>query len=477
MYKLGIARIAGTLAAARACSYALSFLRNLILARSLSKADFGLVALFSVTVSLLEVTGKFSFGQLIVQSANGNDRGFVATAQGVQLVVGVASMLTFVMISGPMAEMCGVPTAKWAFAALAVVPLGKALESLDSFRLQRSFEFGAAMRIELVPQVLVTILTFPVVYAMADYRAIVVLICLKALATVSASHVWRERAYQLGWNRSFAGEVLRFCWPMLLNGLVLFLCQQADQMLVGTLFSLELLATYAVCVSVVAVPWFVFAQVLTGVLLPLFARAKEGHGYLEGIYVRAMRITAPIAVIVALPLIILGQEVIVTVYGGKYSDVDGVLALLSAAASIRFLRAVCAVSAMAVGDTINQLVGNLWRATSLFFAFAFFSLSGEIESLGVAACAGECLALGFSLCRLRRRSGVCLQKSAAPVGLCCGFSALGVFWSQLDTTPLWDAGFLSISIGVVFAILFFEVERAKRSGARWSDPTVSQAAV
>jgi O-antigen/teichoic acid export membrane protein len=57
-------------------SYGLSFVRNVILARALTKADFGLAAVFAMTVSLLEVAGRMSFGQQIVQSTEGDSEAF-----------------------------------------------------------------------------------------------------------------------------------------------------------------------------------------------------------------------------------------------------------------------------------------------------------------------------------------------------------------------------------------------------------------
>ena len=57
--------------------YAASFARNMILARLLSKADFGIAATFGLVLTLMEFTAKMGIGRFVVQDKEGNDPGFL----------------------------------------------------------------------------------------------------------------------------------------------------------------------------------------------------------------------------------------------------------------------------------------------------------------------------------------------------------------------------------------------------------------
>ena len=82
-------------------SYGLSFIRNVILARMLTKVDFGLAAMFGMTLSLLEVSGRMSFGQQIIQSKDGNVESFQATSHTFQFMLSVIGAFLVAALSHP----------------------------------------------------------------------------------------------------------------------------------------------------------------------------------------------------------------------------------------------------------------------------------------------------------------------------------------------------------------------------------------
>lgn len=84
-------------------SYGLSFARSVLLARLLTKADFGLAAMFGMTLSILEIAGRMSFGQQIIQSKDGDTESFQATSQAFQSVLVTFQALLLICLSYPLA--------------------------------------------------------------------------------------------------------------------------------------------------------------------------------------------------------------------------------------------------------------------------------------------------------------------------------------------------------------------------------------
>nr|WP_181919358.1 oligosaccharide flippase family protein [Alkalilimnicola ehrlichii] len=74
------AKIGGSLA---------SFGRNIIVARLVSVEDFGVAALFALTMSFIELGSNFAVTTVIVQDREGNKRRMQATAHSFQFVRGL----------------------------------------------------------------------------------------------------------------------------------------------------------------------------------------------------------------------------------------------------------------------------------------------------------------------------------------------------------------------------------------------------
>ena len=83
-------------------SYACSFIRNMILARVLSKADLGSAATLWMILGLFELTAKMGIGRFVVQDPEGDRPGFVGTMHALQALIGAASSL-IILVATPFA--------------------------------------------------------------------------------------------------------------------------------------------------------------------------------------------------------------------------------------------------------------------------------------------------------------------------------------------------------------------------------------
>jgi len=255
-------------------AYGLSFLRNLILARVLARPT----------------TAWQQFSDGADASRSGRAHGlwhpghpiqgwdtpaFQASAHALQFIGGMCSAVLIAGLSAPMARLFGVPRTWWAFALLAVVPLCQGLGHLDVSRRQRELDYLPLVLTDIVPQFLITMAAWPLALWLHDFRVIVWLMIAKAVVSTAMTFVFARRPYRWAWERAPLRCMLLFGWPLLLNGLVMFGCQQADQILVGAAFSLNVLASYALAFSLVSIPWFIFGQVGSALMLPILSRAQD----------------------------------------------------------------------------------------------------------------------------------------------------------------------------------------------------------
>ncbi len=443
------------LTGSRLLLYALSFTRNLILVRMLTKADFGLAAVFGLTIGLLEVAGRMAFGQQVVQNRAGDSESFLATSHAFQLGAGISGTLLMALSSVPLARLFEVPQAWPYFAMLGCVPFFKAFEHLDVFRQQRELKFVPSAVAEVIPQLVVTAAALPLTLWLRDYRVIVWLMAANAALSTVMSHLVAERRYQCQWHPEHGKPMLLFSWPLLLNGLLMFACQEADQVLVAKSFSLSDLGVYALALTLVSIPWFIFAPVASSVMLPILSKSQDQPERFRRAYGQAAAYAATASMFLLLPMIVAGEHITTLLYGAKYLGAGPLVALLAAASAIRFARFAPAVAAMAQTDTFNQLYGNLWRTISLPLAIGLVLISGG-NVLAVAACAlvGEMVAVTASVTRLCRRQKIPLRDNL-PAGL-----YLTVFLTCGLLASFWGSYHWSVWMNVGVATLLFLASQA-----------------
>ena len=75
-------RGSAVLATSEGVSYGMSFIRNMILARMLTRADFGIAATFAMMITLLEFSSKLGVARFVVRDKEGGQADFLAAAQG-----------------------------------------------------------------------------------------------------------------------------------------------------------------------------------------------------------------------------------------------------------------------------------------------------------------------------------------------------------------------------------------------------------
>ncbi len=431
-------------------AYALSFLRNLILARMLSRADFGLAATFSLAVSLLEFTNKFAIGQQVVQAKEGDSPAFLNTAHSFQFVTGVVSSGMLLVACLPMAYLFKVPEETWAFALIALIPLFRGLSNLDCARRQRHIEFLPSVLINLVPQVIVTALAWPMVVWIKDFRAILVLLLGKELLTMLMTHGVALRPYRLSWDRVLIRRMWNFGWPLILNGFFMFAAGQGDQVLVGSGYSLEVLGLYAAGASLIEALFMILASGLGSILLPVLSRCQEDLELFRKEYRDYVLLTAIAALVTMLPFIVAGEQILRLLYGSKYAGGGMIMAWLAPAYAFWFVRMASSTAAMARADTKNQMISNFFRASSLLLVLLAIFLGASVMTVAACGVFGQLAALVASTVRLKRRQHVPLSDTFGPtayLGFCLAVAGVSVMLGA-HQLPLVIALGVSALLGV-----------------------------
>ena len=126
------------------------------------------------------------------------------------------------LCAGPIANMFGVPETTWAFRYLALVPLFSGLQHLDPKRFQREMVYGPEVRVVVGSHLVATAAAWPLAVWLGDYSAMLYVVLLRAGTQNILTHLYAQRPYRWGFDRTALKRILSFGWPLLANGLLLF---------------------------------------------------------------------------------------------------------------------------------------------------------------------------------------------------------------------------------------------------------------
>lgn len=450
----------------QAAVQALAFLRNVILARLLTAADFGIASIFAMTYALLEMVSNLAAETLLVQAPDGDDPPFQATAQLIQAVRGTINAGVLLLLSKPIALLFGVPQARWAFACLALFPLLKGFAHLDTSRLQRYMKFEPSILVNLVPAVLVTLLAYPLGRWLKDYRAMLWIVVLQVAAMVVVSHFVAQRRYAWTWNPEYAKRVFKFGWPLLINGVLMYLIFQGDRFVIGTAhqlfprsnFTLTDLGVYSVAFSLTMAPSLLVANVASTLFLPVLSQVQKDRPQLERRYFGCAQVVALASALISIPLIVAGGPMVMLVYGKKYAAAAAFIGWLAAMQFLRTTRVAPTLAAMSLGDTENAMYSNIARTSAFLGILLVAALGGGMGSVAACGFFGELLALAVCVGRLRRRLKVPASLTLKPLMVTGIGLALAVAAAAAGVQSLhWPLAILAagmVTLVVIIGMLF-----------------------
>lgn len=417
---------AGALAASQVFTQGLSFLRNVLFARALTEHDFGVAVALAAVLSLLEMTSSLAVDRLLVQAKDGGEDRVQRVAQSFEAMRGALISALLFGFAAPFAAYFKAPEATWAFQLVALAPLVRGFAHMDLYRAQRELRFMPQVVVEVAPAALATALAWPVARWMGDYGAVAWLVVGQAAATAALSHVIAGRRYGLAWDRALAARIVRFGWPLLINGLLMYVIFQGDFLVIGRWYGLEALAVYSVAFNLALAPSIALGRAASSLLLPLLAQAQDDGARFLRRYELSNQALALAAAALAVPLAVFGGSLVRVIFGAKYDETGAFIGWIAAMQALRVLRMAPTVAAMARGDTINAMWANVARTAALIGVIGAAAAQAPLVWIAAAGFAGEAAALACALLLLRRKHGTPVAACLGP-GVIVGIATAGAF--------------------------------------------------
>lgn len=411
--RVGAKRSAAILIGGSMLGFAMGMGKSILLARLLSVADYGIVGTFAAAMNLVQTTSNFNFQLLLVQHRSGDDADFGAAVKGLTMARQFLIAALIVALGQPLANLMGHPDLAWAYRLLALQPLLGAFRHPDLIRMKRDMRFGPEQINTLVVGAIGLVTIWPLVLWLGDYRVMLVTAILTSALGLIGSHLQAERPFRVGWNWEVARLGLRFGWPLMASGLVLFGVMQGDRVLVAQFYSAEELGLIAAVLAMVTAPVLMAISLVRSYFLPVLAPHQDDPAGFASRAVFTLQATLCSALVSALGFALAGPFVLTLAFGERYAAGGAYVALLGVAFSAQLMRSGPNIVAMARGDTLNMLFGNVVRLLFLVPAALLAARGTDLVTVLAVGATGQVVAYVAGLALLGLRSGVRFGRAMA----------------------------------------------------------------
>lgn len=383
-------------------SQGLRLLSSLVLTRLLMPEAFGLVAAVQTVYLGLVLFSDLGVWQSVVNApeAHTRDPRFLGTALSVQLARGGLLALLVLGLAG-LAVLA--QTNSWAsagsvysdprlppmLALFALVALVQGCESMGLALAQRRLLTGPLVRLELVSQLLGTVLTLVLAYATRSAWALVLGTLLAAAMRTTLSYLalpggWPGNWLVPRWDRAHLRSIFGFGKWIFLSSIIGFVAAHGEKLLLGGAMTAAGFGVYAIAATLLAALMSVVGSLNAHLIFPSLSEAlRRSPPEADRVYQRVQRIADALLGGLAGLLFGLGHWAVWLLYDQRYQDAGWMLGWLAIGlVGVRFQVLEQMMFARAQPGWVT--LANALRALALLVFVPLGFLWGETEGALVA---------------------------------------------------------------------------------------------
>jgi O-antigen/teichoic acid export membrane protein len=333
---------------------------TLILARLLAPADFGVVAMATTLIALLEIVTVGEFGSAIIQNPTAT-RDHYDSAWTLSFLFGIAAALLMILVAKPTAAFFDEPRLVPVIWALSAVPIIEGLYNMGCIDFRKYLQFERDFVYQVGRKIIGFAIVVPLAFAFRSYWALIGGMLAGRLGGTLLSyalHPFRPR-----FSLKSAGSLYRFSRWIMLNNALTFLSTRGAHLVIGRIAGPQSLGIYTVSHEMANLPTTELAVPINRAVFPGYAKLRDDRTAMQQGFLRVIGLIATVALPAGLGMASVSHLFVPTVLGNKW------------------LAAAPLISILAIGGGIHVLQANI---ESLYYSLGLPKLRALVTLLEIA---------------------------------------------------------------------------------------------
>jgi O-antigen/teichoic acid export membrane protein len=359
----------------KALSQLITWVITILVVRILNPADYGLMALATLVVSFLAIINELGIGAALVQRKELDDT-LIRRAMGLIFLINIGMFLALYALAPLVATffeesrltaVIQVAGLEFVLMAFAVVP-----QSL----LQRNLDFKNKSIVEFISNALASVSTLTMALSGFGVWALVAGNLLGVLVRAVGFNLVVGRFILPSFSFRGVGSIVTFGGYVTGSRLLWYFYSQADVLILGKIWSKELVGVYSVAMHLGSLPMQKISGILNQVALPAFSRLQEDFDRAFSHYLMAAHALAFLVFPVMWGISSVSAELIELLLGGKWAAAAMPMQIISLAIPLRMLSNINAPAAEGMGYPSFSLYSVIVGSAVMPLAFWYGSRWG-----------------------------------------------------------------------------------------------------
>lgn len=362
---------------------------NLLLTRLLFPEFFGLMALVNVFIVGLTLFSDVGIGVSIIQNKQGDQPAFLHTAWTVQVLRGFGLWLLCLLMAQPMSEFYDKPQLTWLIPIVGVTTIISGFNSTAIYLSERRLAVKRLTVMELVVQLIQVVVMLgwaavsPTIWALVVGNFVATIVRL-----IWSFYLIPGHSDRLAWDRDILRELFALGRWVFVSTAFTFMAEQADRLLLGKLFPLDLFGIYGIALVLSDVPRQVAVAMSGKVIFPTVAKLTDlPRSQLRSKLLQHRKLLLLLLTAGMVLMVTFGDFLILVLYDDRYEAAAWMLPILALGIWPRLLCATIESSLMAIGKVHYSAIGNFTRLSftivGILIGFTWFGSLGAVIAVAL----------------------------------------------------------------------------------------------
>lgn len=299
-----------------------------VMARLLSPADFGLVAMVTVVTGVYEIFTTAGLSSATIQRDTINHKE-ISTLFWINILVGMALCLLCLITAPVLVSFYHEPRLFWVTIVVGIAFVFSAAGAQQSALLQRQLRYVALTIIETLT--LVMSFAIGIIMAASGYGYWAVVAATVAAPAINTALMWAI----LGWVPSSplrlvkVHSMLRFGGTIVLNNFVVYVAYNFEKVLLGRFWGPDILGLYGRAYQLINVPTTGLHSAVGGVAFSTLSRLQNDPIRLRNYFLKGCSLVSSMTVPVSVFGALFAKEIVLVVLGPKWAEAATIFRLLT----------------------------------------------------------------------------------------------------------------------------------------------------
>lgn len=366
----------------------ISIVSIVIMARLLTPADFGLVALAASVLAIVSAFTELNVSDALVQRAE-ITQAEIDNAFTLNLLRGLSVSLIVVCAAVPVARLYNDDRLVPILIALSTVPFINSLGSPALVHFLRRLEYGPTAKTQFASQLAGFVVSLCFAFVTRSYWALIIGQFVAGLASTALSYViapYRPRLRIAG-----STTILQFAGWMTASRIVSTVNLQSDRFLIGSILGKAQLGQYTVGSDIASMATYAFAGPIMQTMFGGFARLEGDLDRTRAAYLKGQQLLVIVLLPLGFGLAVIADRLVPLILGPNWGGAIAVIYWLAPVVSLQVLYLPMLSLAMAMGRpkvlVLRETVNLIMRAPLTIAGAIYFGLLGAVIARAVGGVA------------------------------------------------------------------------------------------